>query len=85
MQALGLQHDLLIGLHMDHAGQIVGIGIIDDDAMSGKAAVFHVLFEPLQRAVLAGHKLRAQLVIAPAGAGAKILLGVQDHDATSEK
>jgi len=79
VQALGLQHDLLVGLHVHHAGQIVGVGVIDHRAVAGETRVLHVPVKALQRAVFAHHQLGAQLMVAPACAGAEIFRGIENH------
>ena len=45
MESLGLQHDLLIGLHMHHGGQVIGVGIVYDCAEAGQPAIIHILVE----------------------------------------
>ena len=83
MESLSLQDNLLVRLHVDHSGQMIGVGVVDHGAEAAKTAIVHILIEVVQRAILTHHQLRPQLMHTAAVALTKVFRSIQYHGKTS--
>ena len=83
VQSLRLEHYLLVGPDVDHAGQVVCIGIVEHGAAACQPALLHAAVEMPQGVVLDDYHSGLQRVFPSAGAGPGILRAVNYQAMTS--
>lgn len=76
VQALSLEDYLLVRRDVDHAGEVVGIGVVEHGTAPGESALGHVVVKVLEGAVLDDDHLCLERVLPPAGAGAGIFCAI---------